>query len=73
MALLLAYNSPVKAAIIVQTSPEETSDSLIFNIRPLLENAPKTQKNIQFSADADDQEKLQIKRALSNSELFEWV
>lgn len=75
VALLVANCSSVKAAAIVQTSPEDQhmSDSRIFNIRPLLENAPKTQKNVRFSADTDEQEKQQFKRELSNSELFEWV
>ena len=71
---------PVKAAPAAIVSPEEEAasqlqleeDSPVFNIRPLLMNAPKTKKNFRFTADAaDDQQQQQFKRSLSNAQLFQ--
>lgn len=78
MALLVAHCSPVKAApaqIVQAVAPSEEhqqsqmEDSPIFNIFPMLMNAPKTQKNFKFTADAEKQP--QFKRSLSNTELFQ--
>lgn len=66
MALLVAHCSPAKAAEVVTS--DHLEDSRIFNIRPLLLNAPKTQKNVKFSAEPADQ---QAKRSLSNAELLQ--
>ena len=66
VALLVAHCSPAKAAEVVTL--DHLEDSRIFNIRPLLLNAPKTQKNVKFSAEPAEQ---QAKRSLSNAELLQ--
>lgn len=67
VALLVVHYST--ATVIVNSEDQHSEDSQIFNIRPLLFNAPKTQKNVKFSADAEKQQ--QFKRSLSNTELFQ--
>lgn len=69
VALLVAHCCAAPAPqMIVQAPVEHLEDSKIFNIRPLLMNAPKTQKNVKFSAATDN---AQSGRTLTNSELFE--